>query len=159
MGNQHVQWDARARMPIANLGCAFPFVGSLFLDSHSPGIPCLEGFPSSFLGNPAHPSFPPSDSSWGIPFLGAFLFGTFSLKCLYSGSLMARGSGGNKATNVALFLGDPLQKLLVPDTPNHDVCRYRSSIPASLPAVSSTGRNNGQRSWLVVGCSVQAGSH
>ena len=39
--------------PIANLGCAFPFVGSLFLDPHFPGIPCLEEFPSSFLGNPA----------------------------------------------------------------------------------------------------------
>jgi hypothetical protein len=146
--------------PIANLGCAFPFVGSLFLDPHSPRIPCLEEFPSSFLGNPAHPSFPPSDGFWGIPFLGAFPFGTFPPKCLNSGSLMARGSGGNKAADSALLPGDPLQKLLAPDTPNHDVRRYpSSSIPASLPTVSSTGENDGQWSWLVVVCLAQAGWH
>ena len=146
-------------MPIANLGCAFPFVGSFFLDSHSPGIPCLEGFPSSFLGNPAHPFFPPSDGSREIPFLGAFPFCTFPPKFLNSGSLLARGLVGNKATDATLFSGDPLQKLIAPDTPNHDVCRYHSSIPASLPAVSSTGGNDGQWYWLVVGCSAQAGWH
>ena len=86
------------------LGCAFPFLVPLFSGPTFPRNSLFPGILFRFLGESLS-SFPYStrDSSWGIPFLGEFLFCTFLPKCPNSGSLMAVGSGENKKPALILF--------------------------------------------------------
>jgi len=57
------------------LGC-IPFFSSLFLETRSLGIPCLEEFRSSYLWNPARTSFPSQGRFLGnsLPLEGNSLF-------------------------------------------------------------------------------------
>ena len=64
--------------PPPRLGCAFIFLVPLFSEPPFWGFPHFRGTPFRFLGEPSSPFLKsPRDGSWGIPFLGEFLFCTF----------------------------------------------------------------------------------